>query len=257
VTPDPTVPVALNSELPVEDVPQFPTDLPETDGEPLESEWHRLAINLLIEIVRYFFRARNDFYAGGNMFLYFSEEQVRNKDYRGPDFFFTWGVDRDKDRRYWAIWQEGGKYPDVIIELLSPTTARIDRPTKKTLYEKVFNTREYYLYDHDTRCLEGYRLHGTNGGYEPIEREENGRTWSRVLELYLGEWDGEYLNTPRTYLRFFDVRGNLILTQAEDAQQQAVQARQQADQAQQRADQAEAELAKLQARLRDLESHSD
>jgi Uma2 family endonuclease len=246
VTPEATPPLApLEGRV---DLPTFPTDLPEADGEPLESDWHRAAISLLIEVVRYFFRARRDFFAGGNMFLYFSEEQIRNKDYRGPDFFFTWGVQRDKPRRYYAVWQEGGKYPDVIIELLSPTTANEDRTTKKTLYEKVFSTREYFLYDPDTRQLEGYRLHGTNG-YESIEREQDGRMWSRTLELYLGTWDGQYLETSATWLRFFDVHGNLILTGREDVSRLIEVERR-------RADNAEAELERLRARVAELEGRS-
>jgi hypothetical protein len=76
--------------------------------------------------------------------------------------------------------------------LLSPTTAQEDRTTKKKLYERTFNTREYFLYDPDTRQLEGYRLHGING-YEAIEPEQEGRLWSKQLELYLGLWHGQYL----------------------------------------------------------------
>ena len=66
-------------------------ELPTEDGEPLESGWHRSEINLLIESLRHHWRGRTDFYCGGNMFLYFSEKQARNLDYRGPDFFLVNG----------------------------------------------------------------------------------------------------------------------------------------------------------------------
>src|SRR5207248_1628430 len=137
-------------------VPNVP--LVESDGEPLESHWHVLQISLLIEVLTYWFRDRSDFYVGGNMLIYFSEEQARNRDYRGPDFFFVDGVPRLPMRRYWAVWQEGGRYPDVIIELLSPTTATEDRTTKKALYERTFRTQEYFCYDPQTEQLEGWRL---------------------------------------------------------------------------------------------------
>lgn len=198
---------------------QFPTNLPESDGEPLESEWHRLAMSLLIEVVRYYLRARHDFFVGGNMFLYFSAQQARTRDYRGPDFFFVWGVERDKLRPYWAVWDEDGKYPNVIIELLSPTTAEVDRTTKKDLYAHTFRTPEYFLYDPSTRELQGWHL--TNGDYEPMESDERGWIWSRQLELYIGKWEGEYLESRGTWLRFFDVHGNLILTGREDLQRRA------------------------------------
>ncbi len=212
----------------------FPTNLPETDGEPLDSDWHRMAIDLLVEILRYHFRQRHDFFAGGNMFIYFSDEQVRNRDYRGPDVFFVWGVDGRKDRRYWAIWEEGGQYPNVIIELLSPTTAREDRTTKKALYEQKFRTPEYFMYDPDKQQLEGWHL--TNGSYEAMEMDKAGRIWSRQLVLSLGTWDGPFQEAHRTWLRLFDVRGNLILIGREDQQQRADAEQQRADIENQRAE---------------------
>ncbi len=57
--------------------------------------------------------------------------------------------------------------PNVIIVLLSPSTELEDRTTKKTIYEKIFRTPEYFLYDPDMRRLEGF--HFTNGDYEPME----------------------------------------------------------------------------------------
>jgi Uma2 family endonuclease len=218
--------------------PEFPTDLPETDGEPLESDWHRMAINLLIEAIRYHYRHRPDFFAGGNMFVYFSATQVRNRDYRGPDFFFVWGVERDKLRRYWAVWEEDGSYPDVIIELLSPKTAEEDRTTKKRLYERKFRTPNYFLYDPITQKLEGWHL--GNRRYAALTPNERGWLWSEELELWLGTWQGAYLETQATWLRFYDKEGNLVLTGREAEKQ--------------RADAAEAEAAQLRARLAQLEA---
>jgi Uma2 family endonuclease len=122
------MPSQTELQVPLPNVP-----LVETDGVPLESHWHVLQIALLIELLAYWFRDRDDYYAGGNMFLYYSEEQARNRDYRGPDFFYVDGANRLTMRRYWAVWQEGGRYPDLIIELLSPTTAAEDRGPKRTV----------------------------------------------------------------------------------------------------------------------------
>lgn len=47
------------------------------DGEPLESNWHRAEINLLIESLRHQWRDRTDFYTGVNMFIYYSLEQAQ------------------------------------------------------------------------------------------------------------------------------------------------------------------------------------
>src|SRR5262245_24229468 len=101
-------------------------ELIETDGEPLESRWHFTAIALLLDSINDYLRHRDDYFAAGNLFLYYSEQQARNRDYRGPDFFFVDQVDGHRERKWWAVWEEGGRYPDVIVELLSPTTADID-----------------------------------------------------------------------------------------------------------------------------------
>src|SRR5437899_5383183 len=122
----------------------FTRQLPETDGVPLESPWHFASINLLIDILTYLWRDRNDFFCGGNMFVYYSLRHVRSEEFKGPDFFYVSGVDRQRPREFWVVWEEDGKYPDLIIELLSHSTARGDRTTKKELYEKTFRTQEYY-----------------------------------------------------------------------------------------------------------------
>src|SRR5438105_12893364 len=116
----------------------IPDDLPDSDGEPMETLWHRSEIQVLVESIRVHHRGRTDFFVGGNTFIYYTKEQwatpgVAPKDlkFRGPDFFFVEGVDGTKRRRYWLVQREGGRYPDVIIELLSPTTADVDRTTKK------------------------------------------------------------------------------------------------------------------------------
>ena len=51
--------------------PEIPTDLPEEDGVPLESDWHRLEMTLLIELVTCHPRAAKTISVGGNMFIYF------------------------------------------------------------------------------------------------------------------------------------------------------------------------------------------
>src|SRR5712692_4571796 len=140
----------------VPDIPKI--DLPTEDGIPLESNWHRIQINLLVDCTRQHWRARTDFFAGGKMFIYYSLKQVRNKEYKGPDFFVVKEVDGAHDRPAWIVWEEDGRLPDVIVELLSPSTAAADLGEKKDLYERRFKTPEYFCYDPDSRVLLGWRL---------------------------------------------------------------------------------------------------
>jgi Uma2 family endonuclease len=219
--------------------------LAETDGVPLETHWHVLQISLLIELLAYWFRDRDDYYAGGNMFIYFSEEQAPNRDYRGPDFFVVDGANRLPMRPYWAVWQEGGRYPDLIIELLSPTTAEEDRTTKKALYERTFRTAEYFCYDPQTEQLEGWRL-GPRRRYLPITMNERGWMEVEELGLWLGPWKGTYQGYEAVWLRFYDANGRLVPLHGEAAEQRA-------EVAEQRAEAAEGEVVRLKERLAELE----
>src|SRR5258707_11341283 len=55
--------------------------LPKEDGVPLETPWHLYAMTLLIEVLSYFWRARDDFFVGGDMFVYYSVQHVRKEDF--------------------------------------------------------------------------------------------------------------------------------------------------------------------------------
>ena len=91
VVSNPPVPLMPVDDRPIDppvDVwtPTPPTNLIFDDGEPLETHRHRLAMNVLIDAVNQALKDRTDFFAGGNMFIYFSDRKVFNKDFRGPDF---------------------------------------------------------------------------------------------------------------------------------------------------------------------------
>jgi Uma2 family endonuclease len=220
-----------------------PTNLIEEDGVPLESDWHRLAMTLLIESVGIHLHGCDDYFVGGNMFIHFNAKQARDQDFRGPDFFFVWEASLNPPRPYWAVWEEGGRYPDIIIELSSPTTAKEDHCVKKTTYERIFKTSEYFIYDPDKKKLVGWRLDG-NRRYQGFEPNDKGWLWSNQLGLWLGLWKGKYQGKQATYLRFFDKDGKMIPS----AQEQGLAEKLRADTEKLRADAAEAELARLKAR---------
>ena len=139
--------------------PSPPTGLIFDDGVPLESNRHRIAMNVLIRSTQQALLGRSDTFVGGNMFVYYSRNQAMNRDFRGPDFFAVLGVDGERERQGWVVWEEAGRYPDVIVELLSPSTAAVDRGVKKDLYEKVFKTSDYFTFDpFDPSSLAGWRL---------------------------------------------------------------------------------------------------
>ena len=249
----------------------LPFELVYEDGEPLETEWHTFELPLLREVVGQAMaeQGRTDFYAGMNMFVYYSVEQAREvaeeeskrlpkKAFRGPDVFWVGDVDPSRKRKVWIAWEEGGRLPDVIFEMLSPSTAKKDRTEKRDLYSRVFGTAEYFLYEPETRKLEGFRLAGRF--YQPIQPDEDGRLWSEQLEASVGIWHGVVTKAVQTreddWLRLFRPDGSLVPTEAEAERQRAEEARQRAEAERQRAEgerqraeAAEAEVARLRALL--------
>jgi hypothetical protein len=93
----------------------------------------------------------------------------------------------------------------VIIELLSDSTAKVDKGLKKDLYQNQFRTSEYFWFSPNSLELAGWRL--TNSEYKPIPASENAWYWSQELGLYLGIWEDQ--------LRYFTVEGRLVPTPEE------------------------------------------
>lgn len=236
---------ALLDEGAVWEPPSPPTDLIFDDGEPLETNRHRIAMNVLIRSLKYGWTERQDIFVGGNMFVYYSSKQARNRDFKGPDFFVVLGVDNNPERQGWVVWEEGGRYPDMIIELLSPSTAEVDKGSKKDLYEQVFRTRDYFVFDPFTaNSLLGWHL-DLDGGYQALVANEQGWLWCKSLGLWLGTWQGIVEDDTNQWLRFYDVAGNLVLLPEEAERQRAEQEQQRAEQERQRAE-------RLAERLRQL-----
>ena len=218
------------------EAPQPPTDLIFDDGVPLASNRHRIAMNLLIRSLPQAMGDRTDFFVGGNMFIYYSRNQAMNRDFRGPDFFAVLDVDGTKERQGWVVWEEDGRYPDVIVELLSPSTEAVDRYEKKALYQRVFRTNDYFIFDpFNPESFKGWHL-GSKKRYRSLKPNDQGWLWCETLGLWLGTWEGMIDREPGTgtchWLRFYDADGNLVPLREELAQQQAEMAQQQAEMAQ-------------------------
>ncbi|MDB9525775.1 Uma2 family endonuclease [Oscillatoria sp. CS-180] len=234
----------------IPDIAVPPGDL-YSDEPTLETDLHLRQMLLLITSLEWLWQDRNDFFATGNLTIYFSPKQIKNQDFRGPDFFVVLDTER-RSRKSWVVWEEDGKYPNVIIEVLSDSTAKADRTTKKQIYQDTFRTPEYFWIDPDTLEFAGFVLMA--GEYQPIAPNDAGQLWSRQLDLYLGIRESK--------LRLFTPDGELVPTpteaakiaqqETEEVQQQAEQAQQQAEQAQQQAEQAQEKANRLAARLREL-----
>ncbi|TRT72972.1 MAG: Uma2 family endonuclease [Microcystis sp. M_OC_Ca_00000000_S217Cul] len=199
----------------IPDVTYPPTDL-WSDEPPLASDLHLQQIIILLSCLELLWRERSDYYASGNLTIYYKAEQLKKRDFWGPDFFVVLDTEK-RPRKSWVVWGEQGKYPDVIVEILSDSTANIDRNNKKILYQNTFRTPNYFWFDPNTLELQGFRL--IEGQYQAISPNEQGYLWSEQLGLYLGIFDRK--------LRYFTADGQLVPT-PQEAELQQRQAKEQA-----------------------------
>jgi Uma2 family endonuclease len=186
------------------------------DGEPMESARHRQQMVLLIDSLQYSFRERTDFYVGGNMFLYFSETQARHNDFRGPDVFVALDTE-PRERRAWVTWEENGKTPDVIIELLSDSTEHVDRGEKMRLYGRLLKVGEYFLFDPFSGVLEGYEIPAPNKAYVKKQPDSDGRFSCSQLGLLLGKARSTLWSVEADWLRWMKPDGSVLPMPAEEA----------------------------------------
>ncbi len=179
----------------------------ESDEPPLESALHLQQLLLLLKCLDWLWKDRTDYFAAGNLTVYYSPNQLKSEDFRGPNLFVVLGA-APRPRKSWVVWEEDGQYPHIIIELLSDSTAKTDRGFKKTLYANVFRTPDYFWFDPNSLEFQGFHL--LDGAYEALEPNALGHLWSQQLGLFLG--------IHAETLRFFLPDGTLVPTPEETAE---------------------------------------
>ncbi|NJL91961.1 MAG: Uma2 family endonuclease [Coleofasciculaceae cyanobacterium SM2_1_6] len=168
---------------------------------PVESSIHLNQIFLLLSCLELFWHDRHDYFAAGNLTIYYQPAQNQNIEFRGPDFFVVLGTEK-KDRKSWVVYREGGRYPHVIVEILSDSTAGVDRTIKKEIYQDIFRTPDYFWFHPETLEFQGFHL--VEGKYVELIPNDRGHLWSQQLGLYLGIHDRQ--------LRYFAETGELVPT---------------------------------------------
>ncbi len=230
---------ARELEMQMPDAKKLLSDEPE-----MESSLHYMQLLLLVTCLEWAWQDRNDFFIGANLTVYFSRQQLKNRDFRGPDFFLVKNTTREP-RNSWVVWEEDGRYPDLIIELLSNSTANVDRTLKFDLYAERFHTPEYFYFSPETMEFAGFRLDINR--YVPIAPNTQGWMWSEVVGAFLGIHERQ--------LRYFSLEGSLLPTPQEAAHremQKVKQERKNALDQLSRAEQAETRLRELQEKMRSL-----
>ena len=186
-----------------------------SDGQGMaEKPEHRREINKAEGMLLRYFNARADSYIGGCDFIHY-RKGVRTK-YISPDLYVIFGLEGDdikgRNADNYKVWKNGGQMPAFIIEYTSIKTKAADYGSKFTLYEQVFKTPEYIVFDPRQsvlrlkRRLRGYRLNAS-GQYEPIPMEPTPLCRERLYSEQLGL----YLETHGIELRFFDPKAGAYL----------------------------------------------
>ena len=222
-----------------------------SDEPELETYQHLQQLVYLLTSLEWWWRDRSDFFAAGNLTVYYSSRQRKSEYFRGPDFFIVLDT-QHYPRKSWVVWEEEGKYPNVVIEVLSDSTSHIDKGLKKQIYQDIWRTPYYFWIAPDGTDFQGFHL--VDGRYEAIVPNGAGLLWCEALDLYLGRFDHK--------LRFFTPEGILVPTPAEAALteteraeehlQRAEQEAQRAEQEAQRAAEADRRADRLAAQLRSL-----
>lgn len=74
----------------------------------MESYLHLRQILILLQCLEWLWQDKNDYFAAGNLTIYYSPEQKKSEYFRGPDFFVVLGTERRLERKSWVVWGEGG-----------------------------------------------------------------------------------------------------------------------------------------------------
>ncbi len=230
---------------------------PESDGLPMaentvQFDW----ISLLKWNLDVLFRARADVFIAGDNFIYPVEGD--NKLRLAPDVYVAFG--RPKGRRgSYRVWDEGGVFPQVIFEVLSPSNRTGEMQKKQEFYDR-HGSEEYYVLQPDGEMyLEGWRRIG--GKLELIPYDDMIDfvspllgvcfvTRSGIVEVY-GP-DGKLWDTPLGMI----VEANALVEKAEEraeeAEEKADRMRTDRDRVQAERDRATATALRLAEKLREL-----
>jgi Uma2 family endonuclease len=211
---------------------------PSSDGTPMaETDFHILAIRMLLDALDDVFSDRDDVYVAGNVNWYWKRGHPRRR--RAPDAMVVFGVEKGL-RRSFRSWNEGGAVPAVCFEMASARTWRENIGAIRDDYE-ANGVREYFIFDPTREYLEapllGFRRRAAR--LHPIRPDPVGGMLSRELRLCLVP-EGLMLRLVRAET------GQLVLTRSE----QAAAERAKASAASAQVDALTTEVARLKARLK-------
>jgi len=156
----------------------------------LESDWHRLAMTLLIELV--------GFTSWGGKIISWAATCSSISTPKQPRFGISAAPISFLSGRLHSIRRAptGPSGRGGQVSRCHHRTHFADYRQRGLLRQEDdlrtgFRTSEYFIYDPAERKLQGWRLNG-NSRYQDIAIQRPGLVWSRTIGLWLGTWTGKY-----------------------------------------------------------------
>ena len=157
-------------------------DYPESDGQPMgETELHKRWIIRLYDQLGMRFRSERT-YVGSDLLMYY--EKGNNSKFVVPDVFVVKDCEPGL-RKTFQIWVEE-RVPNVVFEVTSASTKKVDLHSKPSLYAKI-GVNELILFDPTSDYLEpALQLYRRIGGQlVRQEPDRNGELLSVELDAKL------------------------------------------------------------------------
>jgi Uma2 family endonuclease len=243
-------------------------ELPDSDETPVDNELQDTVPGLLKDTLRLIWQNRNDWFFGVDMGIYADTEQP----YRAivPDGFLSIGVPRfkpqygDRGRPSYVLWEEEGKVPMLVLEVVSETyRGEYSEKLKEyqdleVLYYAVYNPDRlkkdheplevYYLVESQYVLMSGEPFWMPEIGLGIGRAIGNNLDWRREWLYWFSE-DGTRYPIPEEFQRY---RADLAEGEVQKVELVRQQAEQRANQAEQQAEQERQRAALLAERLRAL-----
>ncbi len=224
-------------------VPAGPVVYPDSDGKPMaentrQYEWI-VTIKGNLEAICVGDRAA--FVAGDNLiYPVEGDPTIRT----APDVYVAFGRPRGHRGSY-RVWEEGGVFPQVVFEVLSPGNTVREMSRKRQFYRR-HGAEEYYVYDPDRNMLQGWL--------------RSGRRFVSVADMhnFVSPLLGIRFDMSGLELEIFDPDGNPFLTfaqlkeTADTERERANTEHRRAEQERKRAEKERQRAEKLAAKLREL-----
>jgi Uma2 family endonuclease len=225
----------------VRPIPAFGLVLPDPDGRPTAESTRQYDAIVTLKGNIEAFAPRTAFVAGGHVINVDPRDPAARQ---APDVYVAFGRPR-RPRGSYKVWEEDNVFPQVVFEVLAPTTTAAEMRAKRRFYFHQ-GAEEYYEFDPETGAWLGFVLNTETGLPDQIKTMDSftsprlGMQFAfRPLELLVYRPDGS---------RFLSFQELNDLAQAE--RQRADDARRRADDARQEADHQQEENDRLRGLLR-------